>query len=61
MKLITIAFTDGSTLAFRGDPIIEPQESVIIHNHVEAQAVHINWAHTFFIQVEEDDEFDEDE
>ena len=59
MKIVTIAFTDGSSLSFRGEPIIDPRMSIIIHNHQDDTNIGVNWDHIFFYQVEEEEEEEE--
>ena len=54
MKEITVEFTNGDTSTWRGDVIIDPNVSIIIHDEFDDLNVGINWNHIYYYSIESD-------
>ena len=52
MKELTVEFTNGDTATWRGDVIIDPNVSIIVHDIEDDMNVGINWNHIFYYSVE---------
>jgi hypothetical protein len=61
MKEITISFTNGTSMVYEGDVVIDPNVSVLVHNDDADLNVSINWNHILFVSVETFIDSDEEE